>query len=185
MRAKIFILALWFAILAPPARSAEIAATEYELKAAFIFNFTQFVDWPTNAFDSSADPITIGIVGPDPFGPAIDKIVEGESVRGRKLKVERYPRPADVKTNCQILFISKTLAAVWPDLLRALRDKPILTVSDMDRFTARGGMIQLVTERNLVRMRINADAAKRADISISSKLLRLADSGPRDGGSAP
>lgn len=180
MRAQIFILALWFGMLASPARCADIAATEYELKAAFIFNFTQFVDWPTNSFESSADPIVIGIVGPDPFGPAIDKIVEGESVRGRTLRVERYPRAADVR-KCQILFVSKTLAGVWPDILRAVRERPILTVSDMDRFTARGGIIQLVTERNLVRMRINGEAARKADILISSKLLRLADSATREG----
>jgi hypothetical protein len=184
MRARIFILALWLGMLASPGRCAEIAATEYELKAAFIFNFTQFVDWPTNAFESTADPIVIGIAGPDPFGPALEKIVEGESVRGRKLKVERYPKASDIKS-CHILFVAKALAGVWPDILRALRDKPILTVSDMDRFTARGGMIQLVTERNLVRMRINVEAARKAEISISSKLLRLADNNARDGGVAP
>lgn len=184
MRRRLFIFALCLGMLGRAGRAADIAASEYELKAAFIFNFTQFVDWPTNTFDSSADPIVIGIVGPDPFGAAMDKILEGEEVRGRKLKVERYARPVDVKM-CQILFVSRTLASAWPDILRALRDKPILTVSDMDRFTARGGIIQLVTERNLVRLRVNVDAAKRADISISSKLLRLADNVTRDGGTAP
>src|SRR3954469_20942144 len=118
MRRRFFIFALCLGMLGGAARAAEIAASEYELKAAFIFNFTQFVDWPTNMFSSSADPIVIGIVGPDPFGPAIDKIVEGESVRGRPLRVERYPRASDIK-KCHILFVSKTLAGVWPDILRA------------------------------------------------------------------
>src|SRR4051812_1011991 len=109
MRRRFFIFALCLGMLGGAARAADIAASEYELKAAFIFNFTQFVDWPTNSFDSSADPIVIGIVGPDPFEGALEKIVEGEEVRGRKLKVEHYARPADVKM-CQILFVSRTLA---------------------------------------------------------------------------
>jgi hypothetical protein len=184
MRRRFFIVAMCLGFLGRAGQAADFAATEYELKAAFIFNFTQFVDWPTNAFDSNADPIVIGVLGPDPFGAAIDKIIEGEEVRGRKLKVERFARSTDIK-GCQVLFVSKTLATQWPEILRGLRDRPILTVSDMDRFTARGGMIQLVTERNLVRIRINAEAARRADLSISSKLLRLADNVTRDPGVAP
>jgi hypothetical protein len=178
----LFLLAATF--MGSPARGAEIRTSEYELKAAFIFNFSQFVEWPTNAFESESDPIIITLLGPDPFGALLDKLVEGEEVRGRKLKVERVGRLADLRRT-HILYVPKSMAAQWPEILAAIQGKAILTVSDMDRFTSRGGMIQLVTERNLVRMRVNAEAARGADLVISSKLLRLADNVTRDGGVAP
>jgi hypothetical protein len=167
-----------------PARGAEIRTTEYELKAAFIFNFSQFVEWPTNAFESESDPIIITLLGTDPFGPLLDKLVEGEEVRGRKLRVERVTRLADLR-RAHILFVPRSMAGQWPEILTATQGRAILTVSDMDRFTSRGGMIQLVTERNLVRMRVNTEGARAADLAISSKLLRLADNVTRDGGVAP
>ena len=179
-----FMFVVWMTLLAPRSAAAEIRTSEYELKAAFLFNFTQFVDWPTNAFQHDSDPIVIGVLGPDPFGETLDRLAAGEEVRGRKLKVERYPSFSQYK-GAHILFISRAFSAQWGDIQRELRNKPILTVSDMDRFAARGGMIHLVTERNLVRLRVNAEAARRAEITISSKLLRLADNLPRDGGAVP
>jgi hypothetical protein len=180
------LLLLFVLCMADPAatRAAEPRPSEYELKAAFIFNFSQFVEWPTNAFNSENDPVIIGVVGSDPFGPILDRIVQDEKVRGRSLVVERYARPNEIK-RCHILFVSKSLAAQWPEILRAVSDQPILTVSDMDRFSNRGGMIHLVTERNLVRMRVNPEIARRAGLTISSKLLRLADNATRDGGMTP
>lgn len=168
------LLALWLAGGISRAPAAEVRTTEYELKAAFLFNFTQFVDWPTNAFESPTEPLVIGVLGPDPFGETLDKLAAGEEVRGRKLIIQRFPRPADFK-RCHILFISRNLSSQWEDILRDLTGKPILTVSDMDKFATRGGIIHLVTERNVVRLRVNTEAARRADIAMSSKLLRLAD----------
>jgi len=176
-----FIFLLCLASAGPRAHGAEIRTSEYELKAAFLFNFTQFVDWPTNAFETDSSPIIIGVLGPDPFGDTLDRLAAGEEVRGRKLKIERYARLADSKA-AHLLFISRVLNTQWPDIERELAGRPILTVSDMDRFAARGGMIHLVTERNLVRMRVNTDAAKRCQIVISSKLLRLADNAARGAG---
>jgi hypothetical protein len=184
MRIVCIIFALFLTLLPLPAHSAEIRTSEYELKAAFLFNFTQFVEWPTNAFESEMDPIVIGVLGPDPFGSTLDDLVQDESVHGRKLKVERYSGASEIKRP-HILFVSKSLAAQWPEILRRTQGRPILTVSDIDRFSTRGGMIQLVTERNLVRIRINPDSARRADLNISSKLLRLADNVSREGGIAP
>jgi hypothetical protein len=184
MRALLLLILIWSSVSRQTVRAAEGRASEYELKAAFIFNFSQFVEWPTNAFQSESEPMIIGVVGPDPFGPILDRIIQDEKVRGRSLKVERYARPADIK-RCHILFVSKALAAQWPEIHSAVQGQPILTVSDMDRFSSRDGMIHLVTERNLVRMRVNPEAARRADLSISSKLLRLADNTTRDGGVKP
>jgi len=183
MRALLLIFALWMAGHAAN-HAAEARATEYELKAAFIFNFSQFVDWPTNAFESDTEPMIIGVVGSDPFGPILDQIVQDEKVRGRPLVVQRFARPNEIK-RCHILFVSKSLAAQWPEILRSVSDQPILTVSDMDRFSNRGGMIHLVTEKNLVRMRVNPEIARRSGLTISSKLLRLADNTTRDGGVTP
>lgn len=183
MRALLLVLILWMSG-AGSTRAADARLGEYELKAAFIFNFSQFVEWPTNAFQSDTEPMIIGVVGSDPFGPILDRIVKDEKVRGRTLIVERYARLADIK-RAHILFVSKSVAAQWPEILRAVEGQPVLTVSDMDRFSNRGGMIHLVTEKNLVRMRVNPDAAKRSDLAISSKLLRLADNSTRRGGVEP
>ena len=181
---RTFLLILLLSLPTWRTRAAEIRAGEYELKAVFIFNFSQFVDWPTNAFKSESDPMIIGVLGADPFGPVLDRIIQDEKVRGRSIVVERYARIAEMK-RCHILFVSKSMAAQWPEIQRIVDNEPILTVSDMDRFSNRGGMIHLVTEKNLVRMRVNPEVARRANLNISSKLLRLADNTTRDGGVTP
>lgn len=155
------------------AAEAKPRPTEYDLKAAFLFNFAQFVEWPTNAFASSNAPIVIGILGPDPFQGALDKICAGEEIRGRPLEVVRYAKAADVRP-AHVLFIPRAMASQLPDALPRVADSPTLTVSDTDRFAERGGMIQLYTDQNQVRLRIDAEAARKANLSISSKLLRLA-----------
>jgi hypothetical protein len=177
-------MAIWMTDWPAASFAAEARPGEYERKAAFIFNFSQFVEWPTNAFNSASEPMIIAVVGSDPFGPILDRVVRDEKVGGRALVVERYARVEEMK-RCHILFVSKAVAAQWPEILRAIQNKPVLTVSDMDRFSARGGMIHLVTEQDLVRIRLNPEVARRADLTISSKLLRLADDTTRDGGATP
>jgi hypothetical protein len=172
------ILALAALLLAGAAASARAAdakprATEYDLKAAFLFNFAQFVEWPPAAFASSNAPIVIAILGPDPFQGALDKICAGEEIRGRPLQVIRYAKAADVRP-AHLLFIPRAMASQFPDAIARVADSPTLTVSDIDKFAERGGMIQLFTDQNQVRLRIDAEAARKANLSISSKLLRLA-----------
>ncbi len=154
--------------------SAQTAISpEYEIKAVFLFNFARFVDWPAKAFDADA-PFVIGVLGEDPFGSYLDETVRGEKVNGRPLTVQRYRRVGEIRA-CQVLFISRSEADRLEQILASLRGRGILTVGDADDFAARGGMIRLATEKNKVRMRINLDAVKAANLAISSKLLRVAE----------
>lgn len=173
---RIFALAallLAGALASACAADAKPRATEYDLKAAFLFNFAQFVEWPADAFGSTNSPIVIAVLGPDPFQGALDKVCAGEEVRGRPLRVIRYAKAADVRP-AHMLFIPRAMAPQLPDALSRVASSSTLTVSDADKFAERGGMIQLFTDQNQVRLRIDAEAARKAGLSISSKLLRLA-----------
>ena len=159
---------------AAPVHGAEAAVSEYELKAAFLYNFTKFVDWPPRAFPvADAAPIVIGIVGEDPFGTAIDDLVRGEVVRDHALIVKRMPADGDLRS-CHVLFISRSEKEHLPALLSQLKGSPVLTVSDMERFGEQGGIVNLVLENKAVKIEINPAAAERAGLQISAKLLRLA-----------
>jgi hypothetical protein len=152
-----------------PAVTAE--SREFEVKAVFLFNFAQFVEWQPDAFPDKEAPLVIGILGNDPFGTYIDEAVRGEKVNDRSLVIRRFHSVEEVGT-CQILFISKSEAPRLSEDLQALKGRSILTVSDMDDFSRSGGMIRFVMEKNKVRLRINNDAARTAGLRISSKLLR-------------
>ena len=147
---------------------------EYQVKAVFLFNFTQFVDWPPAAFPEDTASLVIGVLGDDPFGPYLDDIVRGEQVNNRRLTVKRYRRPEDVRA-CQVLFISRSEDKNLDKVLAAVRGADVLTVSDADAFASRGGMIQLATEQGKIRLKINVDAARASSLTISSKLLRSAE----------
>jgi hypothetical protein len=148
-------------------------APEYDLKAAFLYNFAHFVEWPPDAFAARDSPIVIGVLEPDPFGPSLDRMVAGSSVGGRRLVVRRY-RSAEEIDDCHILFIGR---AAGPDLdrvLSSLDGASTLTVGEDDDFTD-GGMIQFVHDDKKLRLRINSAAARSARLTISSKLLRQAE----------
>jgi hypothetical protein len=155
------------------AAEAPVAA-EYQLKAVFLFNFAQFVDWPSGAFPEAQSPLVIGILGADPFDAYLDETVRGEKANARPLVIRRYRRAEDIG-DCQVLFISRSEAGRLGPVLASLKGRSILTVGDMDGFAQRGGMIGLVTENNKIRLKINVDAAKAAALTISSKLLRPAE----------
>jgi hypothetical protein len=147
---------------------------EYQVKAVFLFNFTQFVDWPPAAFPEDTASLVIGVLGDDPFGPYLDEIVRGEQVNNRRLTVRRYRRPEDIGA-CQVLFISRSEDKNLGKVLTAVKGSDVLTVSDADAFASRGGMIQLATEKGKIRLKINMDAARASSLTISSKLLRSAE----------
>jgi len=147
---------------------------EYQVKAVFLFNFAQFVDWPSKAFPEPQTPLVIGVVGEDPFGPYLDETVRGEKANNRPLVVQRFRRGAEIRT-CHVLFISRSESDRLEQILTSLRGRSILTVGDFEDFALHGGMIQLVTEKNKIRMRINLQAVKGANLTISSKLLRVAE----------
>lgn len=147
--------------------------TEYQVKAAYLYNFTKFIDWPATNFASADAPIVIGIVGEDPFGKTLDDLVKGESVRGHPLVVKRL-EPGEDWRGCQVLFISQTEKNQMPALLQQLKSNPVLTVGDSNGFAEQGGMINFVIVQEKVKLEINPEAATEAGLQISSKLLKLA-----------
>lgn len=147
---------------------------EYDIKAAMVFNFAQFVQWPTNALASTNSPFVIGILGADPFGRTIDQLTAGETIQGRPMVVRRL-NTIEETVHCHILFVSQSEANNWSRVRGYLNNAPVLTVSDLDRFARRGGMIRLMMDQNRVKFRINRAAAKEAGLELSSKLLRLAE----------
>ena len=150
------------------------ASREYQLKAVFLFNFAQFVDWPQDAFASTNSPLVIGVIGNDPFGQVLDATVAGETAHERRLVVERYRTVEEIR-NCHILFISQSEGRHLEKIVASMRAKPVLTVSDIEGATARGVILQFLTENNKIRFRINLEAAEAARLTISSKLLRVAE----------
>jgi hypothetical protein len=156
------------------ATSAAETSPEYQVKAVFLFNFAQFVEWPPQSYEDPAAPFVIGVLGTDPFGPALEGAVRGETLNGRSFVIERYRSVTEIR-HCQILFISRSEAAHIGEISAALSGHSILTVSDIEDPAQRGVMIRFVAENNRIRLRINADAAKAAGLSISSKLLRPAE----------
>jgi hypothetical protein len=154
-----------------PTQAQQAPGREYQVKAVFLYNFTQFVEWPPAAFNGN-EPMVIGVLGENPFGNYLEETVSGEKVTGRKLVVRYYKEVKDIG-NCHILFIGGSTKA--KEAMAAVSGKHTLTVSDADEFARSGGMIQLYIEHNKVRFKINNTVAKGAGLTISSKLLRLAD----------
>ncbi len=166
--------ATWLWVVSLACAAQPTAPSEYQVKAVFLFNFAQFVEWPASAFASPEDPLVIGVLGRDPFGALLDEIVQGERIGTRSLSVVRYSRAADVG-KCHILFISRSEDSRLREIVRELNNRPILTVGDMDDFARRGGMILLASEKNRIRLRVNLDAARATGLTLSSKLLRPAE----------
>ena len=146
---------------------------EYDVKAAFLFNFAKFVEWPEDRPEGDRSALVIGVLGVDPFGGALDAAVRDKTVNGRALSVKRFREVKDLAP-CQILFISASETRRLPEILSRLGGTPILTVGEPEAFTREGGIIRFVTEDNKVRFEINVEAAERANLRISSKLLALA-----------
>lgn len=146
---------------------------EYQVKAAFLFNFSQFVSWPPQAFSSASAPIVIAVLGEDPFGADLDSMVSGQHVDGHSLLVRRYRDVSEID-GCHILFIDRSESAELPQILRRLQGRAILTVSDIEGSAESGVMIDLVTQSNHIRMHVNLAAARASGLTVSSQLLRLA-----------
>ena len=167
----------WFAglaLLISVAHGASAAPTpsaEYKLKAVFLFNFAQFVEWPARAFPEPTAPLVIGVLGDDPFGAYLDDLVNDEKIGDRPLIVRRYKRTEDI-AECHIVFICRSEAKDLGKIVTRLKDRSLLTVSDADTFTRQGGMVRFALENGKIRLRINVEAAKACDLTISSKILR-------------
>ena len=144
---------------------------EYQVKAAFLLNFTKFIDWPAASFANPDSPIAICILGKDPFGPVLDEIVQGETVNARKVTVQRISQPAGPQT-CQVVFVSEPDKDISKTLSGLGRG--VLTVGEGDRFLRDGGMVALVVDNRRVRFDINQTAATGAGLGLSARLLSVA-----------
>ena len=143
----------------PAAQAQEAAPSEFELKAAFIYNFAKFVEWPAEAFPAPQSPFVIGIIGDNPFEDALAKTVLNKQINGHPFRVIQMKTLADLKS-CHILFISLSERKRLAEILRPLRGASVLTVSDLEHFLPAGGTIQFLMEGNKVRFAINDSAAK-------------------------
>lgn len=185
------VFCLW-AVLGPAvffcsraAAAEELTAPEIKVKAAFLYNFAKLTEWPTNTFTNAATPLTIGVLGNDPFGPVLEEVIKGKTINGRAIGIARYENVADVG-GCQLLYISAAETSHLPAILAKLANQPILTVGDTPQFAVRGGIIGLIKHEGEIHFEINRAAAARAHLQLSSKLLRLAELVPAAaGGSVP
>jgi hypothetical protein len=149
------------------------ASPEYEVKAVFLFNFAQFVQWPASSFATDQAPLVIGIIGEDPFGSYLKEAVQGEKVNGHSIVVQHYSNMDEIKT-CHILFVN--LPEIRLDqVAENLKGRSTLTVSDAPDFLKHAGMIRFFTRNKKIQLQINLESAREANLVISSKLLRLAE----------
>jgi hypothetical protein len=154
--------------------AAESVPDEYQVKAAFLFNFAKFVEWPSVAFKGPEDPIAICVMGQNPFGTALEDVVRDKTVANRAFVV-RGVLNTQQAASCQILFVSASERKRFRILLDELKGRSILTVGEGDDFTANGGIINFRLKDARVRIEIDAGAANRAGLHVSSKLLSLAE----------
>jgi hypothetical protein len=159
----------------PSLRAIEASPpSEYQIKAAFLLNFTKFIEWP--ASEGAGSPFSICVMGDDPFGPVLDQLVEGETVGGRKIAVRRIRAEgnADAQGSCAILYVSKQEQSVQTVLAGV--GQGVLTVGEGDSFLDGGGMIAFILENRRVRFNIDQGAAQKAGLKLSSRLLGVARS---------
>jgi YfiR/HmsC-like len=152
---------------------ADGPSREYQLKAAFIFNFTQFVQWPDSAFSGSSDVFTVAIIGEDPFNGALERAVMGKAVGSRRIVFRHFDNAADLQP-CQLLFVPSTKDSELTAIMNKLGNEPVLTIGESEVFLRMGGEMRFYTEENKVRFEINMEATDKSGLKISSKLLKLA-----------
>ena len=159
---------------APPGLGGQASRTsEYDVKAAFLFHFAQFVEWPAEAFAEVNSPLTYCTLGEDPFRGSLDESVKGKSVGSRPLRVQHLKERGPIE-GCQVLFIAAAEKRWQGEELAIANGHPVLTVGETDHFAAGGGVIGFCLEENKIRFEINLEAAGKAKLKISAKLLTLA-----------
>lgn len=173
LRLRPWIVSWLFLVLVLGSRAQETGPSEYQLKAAFLYNFAKFVEWPTNAFVKATSPMVVGVLGENPFGNDLEQTIHGKTVNQHPFEVKEFHSLTEVK-HCHILFISTSETDRLHDIFETLRGSSVLTVGETKNFTESGGMINFVRVGNKVRFEINNPAAEKAGLIISSKLLSLA-----------
>ena len=155
-------------------------SSEYLIKAGFIYNFANLVQWPSTSFAQPDSPIVIVILGEDHFGTTLDHALEGKKVNARPFVIKRarsvseLQRALGPQKECQILYVSSSEMSHLSEAIQMLKGVPVLTIGETPGFAKNGGIINLILEDNKVRFEVNVQAAKEADLNISSRLLALA-----------
>ena len=163
---------LFWLLTGPWCRAQDHQPSEYQIKAAFLYNFAKFVEWPPDVSPETSSPIIIGVLGNNDFGDALEQTLHNKTINNRPVLLKVFRTVAEV-TNCHVLFISTSEKSHLAKTLAALPATNLLTVGEMDEFISTGGMINFVIEDNKIHFEINNDAAVKAGLKISSKLLSL------------
>jgi YfiR/HmsC-like len=167
------VLLVAVSVPAPKANADTNGTSEYDVKAAFLFHFAQFVEWPAEAFLSAESPLTYCTVGEDAFRGALDESVKGKRIGNRPLRV-LHLREREPVGGCQVLFIGAGQKGRQTEELASAKGRPMLTVGETADFAQEGGIIGFFLEEKKVRFEINVGAAEKAGLKISAKLLALA-----------
>ncbi|HYD49608.1 MAG TPA: YfiR family protein [Terriglobales bacterium] len=162
---------VWMAhsLAAAPPLPAQVIATEYELKAAFLYNFARFVRWP----GAPGETFPICVYGEETLAAQLHRVVGGKAIDARPIEVREVDQPGEMR-QCRILFVGEVEPAAIADLLRQLHGASVLTVSDHEDFARSGGIVQFRRDGNRLRLDINLEKAEQANLKISSQLLKLA-----------
>ena len=163
----------WVLVAVPCLRAQSSKPTDYDVKAAYLYNFGHFVEWPANVAPVQNDFFTVCVLGQDPFGQVLDGALAGETIAGKRVAAKRISNLQE-SANCQILFLTSGEEARLNTIIKALNKQAVLTVSDMPQFSQRGGMIQFVLEGKRVRFEVNLAAVQHAGLTLSSELLKVA-----------
>ncbi|HEX9023062.1 MAG TPA: YfiR family protein [Geobacteraceae bacterium] len=166
------LILLCLMVSAANAGAAEQKPGEYQVKALFLYNFVNFIDWPADSSFRSSPAINVCIMGDDPFNGAFD-VLRDETVKGKRMAIRYYPTYREPK-DCHIIFIPDSESNHTAHILRSIRETGVLTVADSEESVRQGTVIGFFIEQKRVRFAINIEAAKRAGLRISAKLLRLA-----------
>lgn len=172
---------LWVLLLSGTKPDGQVLArptlTQYDLEAAYLLRFMDFVEWPAAAFKGGKAPFVIGILGNDPFEGALDGLVQGRSYQGRAIRVQRFgdydPNDLVALQDCEILFVADSERGRVAQILRQLGRSPVLTVSEIDKFPLYGGVIRFDLDGKKVRLSLNPKAAKKAKLRVGARLLQV------------
>jgi uncharacterized protein DUF4154 len=173
LRAWLGVLVVFVCLRYPLDLCAQSDPAEYRVKAAFLFHFSQFVEWPPETFKDTSAPLIYCTIGEDPFYGALDQTLSGKTVGTRALRVQHLKLPQEAQS-CQVLFIGAGEKKQQGEAMAMANGHPVLTVGESDHFAQEGGIIGFCLEENKIRFEINLDAAEKANLRISARLLALA-----------
>ena len=163
----------WLSDCQPAAAAEQVASKEYQIKAAFLYNFTKFVEWPIEKFPGTNSPIVIGVLGGDSFASALAETIKGRKVNGREIWLQQVNTVSEVK-GLHVLFVAGSDSKRFGDLEETIKESSVLAVGESEEFFKLGGAIVFVLEENKVRFEIDMNSAERSKLKISAQLQRLA-----------